>query len=95
MLTTALNAVPKADRLDVAKLASALETTKVDWPIGELSMRAADHQIQLPLVISQVSKDARDKVDGTNMGFKPVMVLSSKDTETAVDPTCKMDRHSK
>ena len=38
---------------------------------------------------------ASDKVDGTNMGFKPVMVLSSKDTETTVDPTCKMDRPSK
>jgi len=95
MLMTAINAVPKADKPDIAKLASALETTKVDWPIGELSMRAADHQIQLPLVISQVSKDARDKVDGTNMGFKPVMVLSSKDTETTVDPSCKMDRPSK
>jgi branched-chain amino acid transport system substrate-binding protein len=92
MLTAALKTLPKADKVDVTKLSAALENVKVEWPLGELSMRAADHQVQLPLVISIVAEDAKYKADGTSMGFKPVKVLSAKETETAVDETCKMAR---
>jgi branched-chain amino acid transport system substrate-binding protein len=65
---------------------------KTDWPIGELSIRKEDHQLLLPLVISQVSEDAAYKVDGTSMGFKPVKVLSAADVATPVSAACKMER---
>ena len=35
-------------------------------------MRKEDHQALLPLVVATVSKDAKYKVDGTDMGFKPI-----------------------
>lgn len=92
MLTAALKSLPKGDAVDVTKLAHALEAVKAEWLLGTLSMRAADHQIQLPLVISVVSEEARNKSDGTGMGFKPLKVLSPAQTETPVDPACKMDR---
>lgn len=92
MLTDAIRSLEKTSKLDVKKLAVALEKGKVKWPMGELSMRAADHQLQLPLVISQVSKDARHKADGTDMGFKPVAVLSAAETSMPVSAECKMER---
>lgn len=70
----------------------SLETVEVDWPLGTLSMRAEDHQVQLPLVVSKVSKEARDKVDGTDMGFKPVRVLNAAETALPVSTECKMER---
>jgi branched-chain amino acid transport system substrate-binding protein len=92
MLSAAITARPKADKVAVNDLAKSLETVQVDWPHGKLSMRAEDHQIQLPLVITKVSKNARDKVDGTDMGFEPVKVLSAEETSLPVSADCKMKR---
>jgi branched-chain amino acid transport system substrate-binding protein len=92
MLSAAITALPKADKVAVNDLAKSLETVQVDWPHGKLSMRAEDHQIQLPLVITKVSKNARDKVDGTDMGFEPVKVLSAEETSLPVSAECKMKR---
>jgi len=92
MLSAAITALPKADKVAVNDLAKSLETVQVDWPHGKLSMRAEDHQIQLPLVITKVSKNARDKVDGTDMGFEPVKVLSAEETSLPVSADCKMKR---
>ncbi|RJG44452.1 branched-chain amino acid ABC transporter substrate-binding protein [Mesorhizobium sp. DCY119] len=92
MLGAAVAALPKADKVAVNDLVKSLETVKVDWPLGTLSMRADDHQVQLPLVISMVSKDAKDKIDGTDMGFKPVKVLSAEETSVPVSAECKMKR---
>jgi branched-chain amino acid transport system substrate-binding protein len=92
MLTEALRTLDRTPRIDVKKLAVALERGKVKWPLGELSMRAADHQLQLPLVVSQVAKDARIKVDGTDMGFKPVAVLPAADVSTPPSAECRIER---
>ncbi|NGN39685.1 ABC transporter substrate-binding protein [Mesorhizobium sp. CGMCC 1.15528] len=92
MLSAAITALPKADKVAVNDLAKSLETVQVDWPHGKLSMRAEDHQIQLPLVITKVSKNARDKVDDTDMGFEPVKVLSAEETSLPVSAECKMKR---
>lgn len=92
MLTEALRSLDKTPKLSVPKLAVALEKVRVAWPMGELSMRATDHQLLLPLVISQVTKDAKHKADGTDMGFKPVAVLSAKDTALPVSGECRMER---
>lgn len=81
-------------RLDVNGFARALETAKLKTPMGEMSMRAADHQVQLPLVVSVVSKDARYKADGTDMGFKPVRLFSAEEAAAPAQASCKMQRPS-
>jgi branched-chain amino acid transport system substrate-binding protein len=58
--------------------------------MGEMSMRAADHQVLLPLVVSTVTKDAKYKVDGTDMGFKPVRVFTAAEAAMPVQASCKM-----
>jgi branched-chain amino acid transport system substrate-binding protein len=80
--------------LNVNAFAKALETVKVMTPVGELSMRAADHQAQLPMVVSTVTKDAKYKVDETDMGFKPVKVFTAAEASTPVQASCKMQRPS-
>jgi branched-chain amino acid transport system substrate-binding protein len=93
MFGQALKTVPAENgKLDVTKLALALEKTTLVSPMGKSTMRAADHQILLPIVVSQVSKDAKYKVDGTDMGFKPVRVLTAAESEVPVQSTCKMQR---
>ena len=83
---------PVGGALDVNAFARALETSRITTPMGEMSMRAADHQVQMPLVVSMVTKDARYKVDGTDMGFKPVKVFSAEEASVPASPSCKMQR---
>jgi branched-chain amino acid transport system substrate-binding protein len=78
--------------LDVNAFARNLETAKVKTPIGEMSMRASDHQALLPLVVSTVTKDAKYKVDDTDMGFKPVKVFSAEEAAVPAQASCKMQR---
>ncbi len=83
---------PENGALNVTTFAKALETTKIKSPLGEMSMRAQDHQAQLPIAVSVVAKDAKYKVDGTDMGFKLVRVFSAEEASSPVQPTCKMQR---
>lgn len=93
MLTKALSSLPKQDSIDVNRIALALEKAQVDdWPTGTLTMRASDHQLLLPLVVSKVSKDARYKIDNTEYGFKPVQLLSAEQARVPADASCEMQR---
>lgn len=93
MVGAALKQVkPENGKLNVNKLALAIEKTKIETPMGEWRMRAADHQALLPMVVSVVSKDAKFKVDGTDMGFKPVKLLTADEAATPAQKTCKMNR---
>ena len=83
---------PVGGSLDVNAFARALETARVKTPMGEMSMRAADHQLLLPLVVSVVSKDARFKAEGTDMGFKPVKVFTADEVASPAQASCKMQR---
>lgn len=83
---------PAGGSLDVNAFARALETARVKTSMGELSMRAADHQVLLPLVVSMVSKDARFKAEGTDMGFKPVKMFTAEEVASPVQAACKMQR---
>lgn len=83
---------PANGSLDVNAFARALETAKVKTPMGEMSMRAADHQVLLPLVVSVVAKDARFKAEGTDMGFKPVKVFTADEVAAPAQASCKMQR---
>jgi branched-chain amino acid transport system substrate-binding protein len=83
---------PVNDALDVNALARALETTRLKTPMGEASMRASDHQVLLPLVVSVVSKDAKYKADDTELGFKPVRVFTAEEAAVPAQAACKMQR---
>jgi branched-chain amino acid transport system substrate-binding protein len=85
---------PEAGRLNVNAFARALEETKIQTPMGEMSMRASDHQAQLPMAVSTVAKDAKYKADDTDMGFKPVKVFSAVEASTPAQASCKMLRPS-
>lgn len=83
---------PENGALNVNAFARAMETARVKTPLGEISMRAADHQALLPVVVSTVSKDAKYKVDDTDMGFKPVKVFTATEAAVPAPASCKMQR---
>jgi branched-chain amino acid transport system substrate-binding protein len=83
---------PEGGALNVNTFAKTLETAKITTPMGETRMRAADHQVLLPLVVSMVAKDAKYKADGTELGFKPVKVFSADEAATPPQGNCKMQR---
>lgn len=91
LLQEALKSVaPTDDGLAASELATALEQASVETPMGTMSMRAADHQSILPMVVQQVSRGAKYKTDETEFGFVPVKVISAADAEQPVQDSCKM-----
>ena len=78
--------------MNVTKLALALEKAKINSPLGEISVRAADHQALVPLIVSKVSKEAKYKRKGLSFGLKPEAVIPSADAINPVQPSCKMNR---
>ena len=93
MVAAALKATrPVNGALVVNQFAKALEGTKLKTSMGDMSVRAADHQVLMPMVVSVVTKDAKFKADGTDMGFKPVKVLTAEEAATPVQASCKMQR---
>ncbi len=83
---------PQGGALNVNAFARALESAKLKTPMGEMSMRAADHQVLLPMVVSMVSKDAKFKADGTELGFKPVKVFTAEQAAVPAQANCRMQR---
>jgi branched-chain amino acid transport system substrate-binding protein len=79
-------------KLSVKQLGLAMEKVRFDTSMGEIAMRPEDHQALLPLAVSVVSKEAKYKVDGTDLGFKPVRLISGKEAAGSVQPSCHMDR---
>jgi branched-chain amino acid transport system substrate-binding protein len=95
MVADALKRVKaEGNKLNVNALAKAIETAKIRTPMGEMSMRAADHQALLPMVVSTVAKDAKFKADDTDMGFKPVKVFTAAEAAAPAQASCKMQRPS-
>jgi branched-chain amino acid transport system substrate-binding protein len=93
MVAEALKATrPQGDALNVNAFAKVLEGTRIRTPMGEVSMRAADHQVLMPMVVSMVANDAKYKADGTDMGFKPVKVFTAEEAAAPVQGNCKMAR---
>jgi branched-chain amino acid transport system substrate-binding protein len=67
-----------------------LETTSIKTPMGEMSMRAADHQVQLPMVVS-------DRVQGCEVqgSTTPTWASSRSSAFSAQDAravSCAMKR---
>ncbi|KXF91611.1 branched-chain amino acid ABC transporter substrate-binding protein [Phaeobacter inhibens] len=93
LLQEALKQVePTEDGLNASDLAAALENASVETPMGTLSMRGADHQAILPMIVQEVSRNAKHKSDGTEFGFVPVKVISAADAEQPVQDSCQMKR---
>lgn len=82
----------KGGNIDATKLALELENTSWESPVGTWSVRKEDHQVLLPVTISEVSKNAKFKVDGTDMGFRLLKVVSAKDAAVPVSKACTMKR---
>lgn len=78
--------------VDAKKIALGFETATYETPMGRWGMRKDDHQSIMPIAISVVSPDAKYKMDGTEMGFKPVAVVPGPQAAMPVDAACKMDR---
>ena len=92
LLANAVNSIPESEMGNPTAIALALEKAKAPWVHGEVSIRPDDHQIRLPIVVGEVSTEAALKVDGTDMGLKPVATLSAAETEVPPDGSCKMKR---
>lgn len=82
----------KGGPIDVKKIALALEDTILETELGARSIRKDDHQLLLPLVVSRVEKGVPHLVDGTDMGFKPVKVITPDQIINPVQASCKMER---
>lgn len=93
MVAQALKQTPaQGGALNVNAFAKTLETTKLKTPMGDMSMRAADHQVLMPMVVSMVAKDAKFKADGTDLGFKPVKVFTAEQAAVPAQSSCRMQR---
>lgn len=93
LLGEALKSISKdGGAVDTLAITKAIENASYEAPSGKWSMRAADHQMLMPVTVSEVSKDAQYKVDGTEYGFKLLNVASAEQTEVPVNPACQMVR---
>jgi branched-chain amino acid transport system substrate-binding protein len=90
ILTAALDAMPKGP-FDATAFVKAMESASADWPMGRLSVRAQDHQLLLPLVVSVVSEAATVKADGSTMGFLPVASFTGEQASIPPDAACVMN----
>lgn len=79
----------KAATEDAAAVSAALEGLKIDSPVGELEMRAEDHQILRPMIFAEVVKLPEPKNNKT-MGYEIKTVIQPQDYVPAPDPACKM-----
>ncbi len=83
-------AAKKAGSNDPVKIARALEGMKVQTPLGEVEMRADNHQLLQPLYVSTLEKNQKYDVEDTGFGWKSDAKVDGK--ATALPTTCKMER---
>jgi branched-chain amino acid transport system substrate-binding protein len=87
-------AIEQAGTDDPIPVARALEGMSFGGPLGDVQMRADDHQIQLPLVVSSLTADAAIPVvyGGNDFGvaFETAGLVARADT--TLPTTCEMDR---
>ncbi len=87
-------AITKAQSLDTARIARALEDLSFDSVVGPVRMRGEDHQLLLPQVVNTIApvdgKAVKVGWEGTNYGFRTDAVYSGN--ELAQGTECKMVR---
>lgn len=84
----------KGGAINVTEIAKALEDVTYMSPAGPISVRKEDHQTVRPVVVSKVVKNSKFPVDGTDMGFAPVSVVTGPDAIYPVQASCNMKRPS-
>ncbi len=83
-------AAKKAGSNDPVKVAKTLEGMKMPTSLGEVEMRADNHQILQPLYVSTLEKAQKYDVEGSGLGWKTDAKVDGK--ATALATTCKMER---
>jgi branched-chain amino acid transport system substrate-binding protein len=84
------NAIRNAGSTQPLQVAKALEKTTVSIDDYRSTMRASDHQAQMPIYLSVISPDAKFKQEGTPWGFKVLRTFSSE--QVSEPTTCQMKR---
>jgi branched-chain amino acid transport system substrate-binding protein len=89
-------AVEKAGTADPIAVGMALEGMTFQGPHGPVQMRASDHQIQMPMVISTLTDQVEKPViyDGKNFGVAFQTDGSISRADLTLPTTCKMKRPS-
>jgi branched-chain amino acid transport system substrate-binding protein len=72
------------------KVARAMEGMKMQTSLGEVEMRADNHQLLQPLFVATFSDNVKYDVEQTGLGFRTDVKISAKDT--AMPTTCQMQR---
>jgi branched-chain amino acid transport system substrate-binding protein len=85
-------AAAKAKSNDPVKVARALEGMKFMTSVGEVEMRADNHQLLQPLFVATFTDHVKHDVEHTGLGFRTDMRVEAKDT--AMPTTCHMQRPS-
>jgi branched-chain amino acid transport system substrate-binding protein len=78
-------AIVKAKSTDVAAVRSALAGLKTQTVVGDVEMRAADHQLLRPLIVVQATKAGDGKGEITMRSIEPTSRIAPP-----VSPECKM-----
>ena len=85
-------AAAKAKSNDPVKVARALEGLKINTSVGEVEMRADNHQLLQPVFVATLTDGVKFDVEKTGLGFKTDLKVNAKDT--ALPTTCQMQRPS-
>ena len=87
-------AVEKAGTADPIPVAKALEGMTFTGPLGEVAMRADDHQLQMPLVVSTLTSDIPKKVIYKTKDFGVAFATDGvvNVADTTLPTTCEMKR---
>lgn len=93
MLNMVKIAGDKAHSIDPTKVAFALQGLKYDSPTGVDTMRASDHQIQMPMFLTVLKDNMKVGVEGTDLGWHAIADFSAKQGEMAT--SCHMRRPKK
>jgi len=87
-------AIDKAGSADPVRIATALEDMRYDGGVGEVWMRADDHQIIMPLFVSTFVKagtaDVKHDADDTGYGWRSDVRIEAKDN--ILPTSCRMER---
>jgi branched-chain amino acid transport system substrate-binding protein len=83
-------AATKAKSNDPVKVARALEGLKINTTVGEVEMRADNHQVLQPMYVSTLMDNVKYDVERSGLGFRTDAKVDAKDT--ALPTTCKMQR---
>ena len=85
-------AAAKAKSVEPVAVAKALEGLTINTSVGDVEMRADNHQILQPMFVSTWSDNVRFDVEKTGLGFRTDAKINGKDL--ALPTTCKMQRPS-